>query len=116
MGLSTWRPIGKDSVSERRPRACAGSSRCYRHARDRAHPCEGSAERRNMPTVFERIGRGEVIVLDGAMGTELQRRGVPMNRIAWSAVALHTHPEVIGAIHEDYILAGADIIITNSFG
>lgn len=69
-----------------------------------------------MTTVFERIGRGEVIVLDGAMGTELQRRGVPMSRIAWSAVALDTHPEVIGAIHEDYILAGADIIITNSFG
>lgn len=69
-----------------------------------------------MPTVFERIRRGEVIVLDGAMGTELQRRGVPMDRVAWSAAALATHGEVIRQIHEDYIEAGADILITNSFG
>ena len=69
-----------------------------------------------MPTVFERIRRGEVIVLDGAMGTELQRRGVPMDRVAWSAAALATHGEVIRQIHEDYSEAGADILITNSFG
>jgi homocysteine S-methyltransferase len=64
----------------------------------------------------ERIARGDVIVLDGAMGTELERRGVPMDRVAWSAAALATHPEVIRAVHEDNIRAGADIIITNSFG
>ena len=65
--------------------------------------------------LFARIERGDVIILDGAMGTELQRRGVPMDRVAWSAAALATHPEVIRAIHEDYIRAGADVIITNSF-
>src|SRR5262245_53687633 len=66
--------------------------------------------------LFDRIARGDVIILDGAMGTELQRRGVPMDRVAWSAMALETHPDVIRTIHEDYVRAGADIIITNSFG
>jgi len=69
-----------------------------------------------MTNLLARIERGDVIILDGAMGTELQRRGVPMDRVAWSAAAIATHPEVIRAIHEDYIRAGADVIITNSFG
>jgi S-methylmethionine-dependent homocysteine/selenocysteine methylase len=62
-----------------------------------------------------RLDRGEVIILDGATGTELQRRGVPMHGFAWSAAALDTHPETVRAVHEDYIRAGADVIITNSF-
>lgn len=69
-----------------------------------------------MRELIERLGRGEVIILDGAMGTELQRRGVPMDRVAWSGAAIATHPQVIRAVHEDYIRAGADIVITNTFG
>jgi S-methylmethionine-dependent homocysteine/selenocysteine methylase len=61
------------------------------------------------------IDQGKVIILDGATGTELQRRGVPMHGFAWSAAALATHPETVRAVHEDYIRAGADVIITNSF-
>jgi methionine synthase I (cobalamin-dependent) len=63
-----------------------------------------------------RISQGEVIILDGATGTELQRRGVPMDELAWSATALITHPDVIREVHESYIRAGADIITTNTFG
>ena len=62
-----------------------------------------------------RLGRGEVIILDGATGTELQSRGVPMDGFAWSAAALDTHPGTVRAVHEDYIRAGADVIITNTF-
>jgi S-methylmethionine-dependent homocysteine/selenocysteine methylase len=62
-----------------------------------------------------RLDRGEVIVLDGATGTELQLRGVPMHGFAWSAAALDTHPEIVRTIHEEYIRAGADVIITNTF-
>ena len=62
-----------------------------------------------------RLDRGEVIILDGATGTELQRRGVPMHGFAWSAAALDTHPEVVRAVHEDYVRAGADVIITNTY-
>jgi len=61
------------------------------------------------------LDQGKVIILDGATGTELQRRGVPMHGFAWSAAALDTHPETVRAVHEDYIRAGADVIITNSF-
>ncbi len=56
-----------------------------------------------------------LLVLDGAMGTELGRRGVPLDLPLWSARALMTHPEVVRSIHEDYISAGADIITTNTF-
>jgi S-methylmethionine-dependent homocysteine/selenocysteine methylase len=62
-----------------------------------------------------RLGRGEVIILDGGTGTELQSRGVPMHGFAWSAAALDTHPETVRAVHEDFIRAGADVIIANTY-
>ena len=65
--------------------------------------------------LVERIDRGDVIILDGATGTELQRRGVPMDSVAWSARALKSHPDVVRQVHEEYIRAGADIVITNTF-
>jgi len=68
-----------------------------------------------MATLQERLERGEVIILDGATGTELEKRGAPMDGAAWSAAALITHPDTVREVHEDYIRAGADIIITNSF-
>ena len=67
------------------------------------------------PDVQTWLDQGKVIILDGATGTELQRRGVPMHGFAWSAEALDTYPETVRAVHEDYIRAGADVIITNSF-
>jgi S-methylmethionine-dependent homocysteine/selenocysteine methylase len=57
-----------------------------------------------------------IVLIDGATGTELQRRGVPMDAIAWSGAAVLTHPDVVRQIHEDYIRAGARVIITNTFG
>ena len=63
----------------------------------------------------ERLERGEVILLDGATATELQRRGAPMDSVAWSATALLTHPELVRQVHGDYIETGADVIITNTF-
>jgi homocysteine S-methyltransferase len=65
--------------------------------------------------IQNRLDQGKIIILDGATGTELQRRGVPMHGFAWSAAALDTHPDMVRAVHEDYIRAGADVIITNSF-
>jgi S-methylmethionine-dependent homocysteine/selenocysteine methylase len=54
-------------------------------------------------------------LLDGATGTELQRRGVDTHLPLWSARALLEAPEVLRAIHVDYVAAGADIITTNTF-
>jgi S-methylmethionine-dependent homocysteine/selenocysteine methylase len=58
----------------------------------------------------------EIVLLDGATGTELQRRGVPMDEIAWSGAAVLSHPQVVRETHEDYIRSGARVIITNTFG
>src|SRR5215211_937560 len=68
-----------------------------------------------MNDVQERLDAGEIVILDGAMGTELQRRGVPMDDVAWDAAALATHPDVVREVHEDYIEAAADVITTNTF-
>jgi S-methylmethionine-dependent homocysteine/selenocysteine methylase len=55
------------------------------------------------------------LVLDGATGTELARRGIDTPLPLWSAGALETAPQVVQAIHRDYILAGADVIVANTF-
>ena len=68
-----------------------------------------------MEQLRQRISKGDVIILDGASGTELERRGVPMHGVAWSAAALRTHPSVVRQVHEDYIRGGADVVITNTF-
>jgi homocysteine S-methyltransferase len=68
-----------------------------------------------MKEIEARLASGGVVVLDGATGTELQRRGVPMHEGAWSAAALRTHPEVVRAVHEDHVRAGADVVTANTF-
>ena len=52
-----------------------------------------------------------ILILDGAMGTMLQRRGLQGNSESFNL----SDPEIIGDIHNEYIKAGADIITTNSF-
>lgn len=56
------------------------------------------------------------ILLDGGMGRELRSRGVPILDTIWSANALVVSPETVREIHSDYIAAGADVIITNTYG
>lgn len=55
------------------------------------------------------------LLLDGPMGTELQRLGSDTTLPLWSARALQENPDLVIAIHRSYIDAGADIIATNSF-
>ena len=57
----------------------------------------------------------EVVILDGAMGTELQRRGVPMDADAWCGLANLTAIDSVRSIHDENIAAGADVITTNTF-
>jgi S-methylmethionine-dependent homocysteine/selenocysteine methylase len=54
-------------------------------------------------------------VLDGATGTELERRGVRCALPLWSARALLDAPEIVRAIHRDYVLAGAEALTANTF-
>ncbi|MCH8806467.1 MAG: homocysteine S-methyltransferase family protein [Planctomycetes bacterium] len=62
----------------------------------------------------DRLARGP-LVLDGATGTELTRRGVDTALPLWSATALTTAPDMVQKIHRDYVEAGADIIVANTF-
>ena len=63
----------------------------------------------------ERLTRGETIILDGGTGTDIQRRGAPMSGETWCAEANLTHPEIVKAVHQDYIALGADVITANTF-
>jgi S-methylmethionine-dependent homocysteine/selenocysteine methylase len=57
----------------------------------------------------------ETLILDGAMGTALERSGVSIALPLWSATALRTAPFVVRNIHWFYLSAGADILTTNTF-
>ena len=54
-------------------------------------------------------------MLDGATGTELERRGVACALPLWSAHALLDAPDIVRAIHRDYVAAGADALTANTF-
>lgn len=58
----------------------------------------------------ERLGRREIVILDGGIGSEMLRRGV-----TWEGHKVESDPDAIRAIHADYIRAGADVISTNTF-
>ena len=86
-------------------------------------------------SIVERLAAGDILVMDGGTGSELQKRGVDVYKGAtverspmapgeygtttghgvWSATANFEAPDVVRQIHEDYLRAGADIIISNSF-
>ncbi|MDP7026961.1 MAG: homocysteine S-methyltransferase family protein [Candidatus Marinimicrobia bacterium] len=54
-------------------------------------------------------------ILDGAMGSELIKRGLTLPNHIWSADANIHHPKLVQKIHRQYVDAGADYIITNTF-
>ena len=60
------------------------------------------------------LARGPVL-LDGAMGTELDACGVNTRNALWSARALTTAPDVVREVHFDYLDAGARVITTNTY-
>ena len=66
-------------------------------------------------TLAQALQDRRTLKLDGAMGTELLRRGVATPLPLWSASANVSHPEVVEQIHRDYVRAGCDLITTNTF-
>jgi S-methylmethionine-dependent homocysteine/selenocysteine methylase len=68
-----------------------------------------------MLAVQRELASGAVIVLDGGTGTEIEKRGAAMHDETWCAMATLTHPDILRAVHEDYIHAGARVIATNTF-
>lgn len=61
------------------------------------------------------IDEGNLVLLDGGTGTELERRGVPMNPNAWCGAASLEHLDTLMEIHGDYLEAGANIITANTY-
>ena len=62
-----------------------------------------------------RLQSGGIVILDGGTGTELERRGVPMNAEAWCGPATLENTGMLEAVHQDYIAAGAEIITANTY-
>lgn len=62
-----------------------------------------------------RLAAGPPVVLDAAMGTEIDRRGVATRLPLWSAWGLIEAPDVVRAVHVDHLRAGAEVITTNTF-
>lgn len=65
--------------------------------------------------IEEALKQVPFLVLDGAMATEMERRGYNLQDDLWSARALYEFPEVIRDIHRSYLRAGADIITSASY-
>ena len=71
--------------------------------------------------ITDRLIDGEILLLDGGTGSELQRRGVNVLKDAtdkleaWSATANIDNPDVVQQVHQDYLRVGADIITSNNF-
>ena len=61
------------------------------------------------------LGDGPPVVIDGGMGTLLEKSGVPMDGKVWSGRAVLTHPDAVRQAHEAFIKVGAKVIITNTF-
>lgn len=67
-----------------------------------------------MPDFADALESGRVILLDGAMGTQLYERGVFINR-CYDELN-RSRPETVREIHADYRRAGAEVLETNTFG
>jgi homocysteine S-methyltransferase len=61
------------------------------------------------------LERQNYLIIDGALGTELERRGCKLDDPLWSARLLADNPDKIAAVHTDYLRAGADCLITASY-
>ena len=68
----------------------------------------------NFEKLQRRLEAGETVLMDGGMGSEFDRRGMT-TPTTWSGGPMLTHPELVREIHQEYIEAGAEIIITNTF-
>ena len=63
---------------------------------------------------LERLNSGLPLVLDGATGTNLQTRGLPTGTP--SDIWVLDNPAEVLRLHRDFIAAGSDLILTNTFG
>jgi len=65
--------------------------------------------------IAEFLARRAVVILDGALATELERRGADLRDPLWSAKVLLEAPALIRSVHRDYFEAGADVATTATY-
>lgn len=70
---------------------------------------------RAVSRLAQRANSGEIVLIDGATGTDIERRGVPMIEGAWCGGAHLSHPDDVRQVHVDHIKAGAELIIANTY-
>ena len=68
-----------------------------------------------MMDLQERLTNGKTVIMDGGVSTEIERKGLAMNGDVWSGAAHIDHGDIVLAVHEDYMRAGAEIITANTF-
>jgi S-methylmethionine-dependent homocysteine/selenocysteine methylase len=62
-----------------------------------------------------RLAQREVIIVDGGMGSEMQARGFTHDDQAWTGVLALSDFDSLREVHEDFIRAGAEVVITDTF-
>ncbi|ALC80274.1 MULTISPECIES: homocysteine S-methyltransferase [Bacillus] len=65
--------------------------------------------------IQQMIKQFQVVLLDGAMATEIEKKGLDIKDDLWSAKAIIDTPDLIKEVHLDYFKAGADIATTNTY-
>ena len=65
--------------------------------------------------IKQRLENNDTIILDGAIGAELEKKGAKMHKDLWCGTCSVESPDLVKKVHEEYIIAGADIITTNTY-
>jgi homocysteine S-methyltransferase len=65
--------------------------------------------------IAEALAAQRVLIVDGALATELERRGADLHDPLWSAKCVLERPDLIREVHLDYLKAGADIVTTATY-
>jgi len=65
--------------------------------------------------IKQRLENNDIIILDGAIGAELEKKGAKMHKDLWCGTCSVESPDLVKKVHEEYILAGADIVTTNTY-
>lgn len=65
--------------------------------------------------VQEFLDSGEILILDGATGTEIEKHGGKMDEKGWSCVAQFFVPDIVRKVHLSYLQNGSNLIIANTY-
>lgn len=66
-------------------------------------------------SIKSRLAAGERLLLDGGLGTELEKNGVNVNDALWSGLSVLDQPAELEKVYENYLKAGADLIETATY-